>query len=136
MNDFFLIRDLAGLDKVELGNALRRLGDESAAHLKRVLPDALRRFDHVMVLTHVPPFREACWHEGQISGDDYLPYFACKATGDVLLDAARARPDRRITVLCGHTHSPGVCEPLSNLRVVTGAAEYRHPTIQLPMLEV
>ena len=49
---------------------------------------ALERFEHVLVLTHVPPFREACWHEGRISGDDYLPYFACKATGDVLLDEA------------------------------------------------
>jgi hypothetical protein len=31
------------------------------------LPAALGRFRHVVVLTHVPPFREACWHEGRIS---------------------------------------------------------------------
>jgi 3',5'-cyclic AMP phosphodiesterase CpdA len=135
LNDFFRIRDLVGLDKAELGRALGRLGDESAAHLARVLEPALRDFDHVLVLTHVPPFREACWHEGRISGDDYLPYFACQATGDVLIDAARRWPARRITVLCGHTHSPGVCEPLPNLRVLTGGAEYRRPAVQSPLID-
>ena len=31
-----------------------------------------------------PPFREAAWHDGKISSDDYLPYFACKVIGDVM----------------------------------------------------
>ena len=136
LNDFFRIADLAGSDKAHLADVLGRLGDESAAHLRRVLPGALERFEHVVVLTHVPPFREACWHEGRISSDDYLPYFACKATGDVLLDEAARHHDRVVTVLCGHTHSGGECRPLPNLRVVTGAAEYRKPAIQWPLLDV
>lgn len=36
---------------------------------------------------HVPPFREASWHQGRISDDDWLPHFTCKAVGDVLREA-------------------------------------------------
>lgn len=136
LNDFFRIADLSKADKTQLADVLRRLGEESAAHLRRVLPRALERFEQVVVLTHVPPFREACWHEGRISGDEYLPYFACKATGDALLEEASRHGDRLVTVLCGHTHSAGECRPLPNLRVLTGAAEYGKPSIQWPLLNV
>lgn len=136
LTDFFVIAELAGVDRTELTARLRRLGDEAAAHLGRVLPDALESHEHVLVVTHVPPLREACWHRGGYSDDDWLPYFTCKALGDVLLSEATRRPDRQITVLCGHTHSGGECRPLPNLHVVTGAAEYGRPVVQTPLLEV
>jgi predicted phosphohydrolase len=136
LNDFFRIGDLVNADKARMRQVLGRLGAESAAHLRRVLPKALERFEHVVILTHVPPFREACWHQGLISSDAYLPYFACKATGDVLLEEASRHAHRRLTVLCGHTHSGGECRPLPNLRVLTGAAEYGRPCVQWPPLEV
>jgi hypothetical protein len=82
------------------------------------------------VATHVPPFKEACWHEGRISNDDWLPRFTCKAVGDLLREAALQRPDRRIDVLCGHTHGAGVAEILPNLIVRTGGAEYGRPELQ------
>ena len=78
----------------------------------------------------MPPFREACWHEGRISDDDWLPHFTCKAVGDVLSEAMRARPDRQMTVLCGHTHGAGEAEILPNLRVSTGGAVYGEPEVQ------
>jgi len=136
LNDFLVIAELAGLDRVGLTARLQRLGDEAAAHMARILPAALDSYEHAVVVTHVPPFRDACWHHGSYSDDDWLPYFTCKAMGDVLLAEAARRTDRRITVLCGHTHSGGECRPLPNLRVVTGAAEYGHPVIQRPLLEV
>jgi len=136
LTDFVVIAELAGVDRATLTARLRRLGDEAADHLARVLPEALESHEHVLVLTHVPPFQEACWHRGGYSDDDWLPYFTCKALGDVLLSEARRRPDRQITVLCGHTHSGGECHPLPNLRVLTGAAEYGHPGVQPPLLEV
>jgi len=136
LNDFLRIDDLRLADRSELGRALGRLGDESAAHLRRVLPPALERFAHVVVLTHVPPFREACWHDGAIADDEWLPYFACRATGEVLLEEAARHPERRLTVLCGHTHSPGEYVPRPNLRVVTGGAAYGRPRLQEPIIEV
>ena len=95
-----------------------------------VLPDALGRFGHVVVVTHVPPFRAACWYRGQVSDDDWLPHFTCQAAGDVLADAMRARPDRRMTVVCGHTHGAGEAQVLPNLRVFTGGAAYGAPAVR------
>jgi len=135
LNDFFLIEELTGfssnpdgLGRPPLEKRLQALGDEAADHFGRLLPEAFHR--RVVALTHVPPFREAAWHRGKYSDDDWLPFFACKAVGDVLVDVMRARPDRELLVLCGHTHGSGQTQPLDNLRVLTGGAEYRQPTIQ------
>ena len=130
LNDWRLIAELTGLTKPERLAKLNALGDEAATHLKTVLPEALARFEHVVVLTHVPPFREACWHEGKVSDDDWLPHFACKAVGDVLRETMQAAPDRRMTVLCGHTHGAGEADILPNLRVLTGGAVYGKPRVQ------
>jgi 3',5'-cyclic AMP phosphodiesterase CpdA len=130
LNDWRFIDELVGLNDERRLEKLEALGDEAAGHFRSVLPEALARFAHVVVLTHVPPFREACWHEGRISDDDWLPHFTCKAVGDVLLAAMEARPDRRMTVLCGHTHGAGEAQMLPNLRVLTGGAEYGQPRVQ------
>jgi 3',5'-cyclic AMP phosphodiesterase CpdA len=106
LSDWWLIADLAGLSPGERLARLQRLGDEAAAHIRRVLPDALARYEHVYVLTHVPPFPEGCLWEGKITTADWLPHVCCKAVGDVLREAMAAKPERRMTVLCGHTHQP------------------------------
>jgi Icc protein len=130
LNDWWLIEELAGLDKEARLAKLQSLGDEAADHFRRVLPDVLERFGHVVAVTHVPPFRESCWYQGRPSNDEWLPHFSCKAVGDVLLEAMRARPDRRLTVLCGHTHGEGEADVLANLRVLTGGATYGRPAVQ------
>jgi 3',5'-cyclic AMP phosphodiesterase CpdA len=130
LNDFVFIEELAWLDPPERFRRLALLGDEAAAHFRNVLPEALDRFPHVLALTHVPPFREACLYEGRVSADDFLPHFACRAVGEALHEAMLARPDRDLTVLCGHTHSDGVVEVLPNLRVRVGAARYGSPALQ------
>lgn len=141
LNDYFVIRDLAETtggnvlgffeSKEKLRTKLEQLGDQSATTLRPILCDALDRFPEVVVLTHVPPFREACWHRGEISNDDWLPGFTCKAMGDMLLDVVGDHPSRTVTVLCGHTHGSGEASPLPNLRVVTGHARYGSPDWQL-----
>jgi predicted MPP superfamily phosphohydrolase len=134
LNDFFLIEELrnAGPD---LFGVLRRLGEEAAAHFQTNLPMALAEHEHVIALTHVPPFRESAWHQGRQSEEDWLPYFACRAVGEVLRTVMTAHPQRRLTVLCGHTHGAGECQVLPNLTVVTGGAEYGRPRLQR-MIEV
>jgi hypothetical protein len=132
LNDFGLIGEFGGFDE-DPGERLAKmhaLGDEAAAHFRSVLPDALSRFRHVLVVTHVPPFREACWHEGKVSDDNWLPFFSCKAVGDALAEAMSAAPGRKMTVLCGHTHGGGEAEILPNLRVLTGGARYGQPAVQ------
>ncbi len=136
LNDFLLIyelrcwRDSHTLDKPALRRMLETLGDEAAEYLKSVLVPAAEQYLRVIVATHVPPFREAAWHESRPSADDYLPFFACKAVGDVLLETARLHPKCDLLVFCGHTHGGGEVRVLENLRVVTGAAEYGKPRVQ------
>ncbi|WP_437759864.1 hypothetical protein [Sorangium sp. So ce1389] len=62
--------------------------------------------------------------------DDWLPHFTCKAAGKAIREAAEQHPERRIEVLCGHTHGAGVAEILPNLLVRTGGAEYGEPAVQ------
>jgi len=46
-----------------------------------------------------------------------------------MLRAACARlPDKKLTVLCGHTHGEGVYQE-GNLKVITSGAEYGAPAI-------
>jgi predicted MPP superfamily phosphohydrolase len=136
LNDFLLIdelkhwRDHHTLDKPALRRAIEALGDEAAGYLKSVLTPAAGQYPKVIVATHIPPFREAAWYDGRPSADDYLPFFSCKAMGDVLLEAARSHPKCDLLVLCGHTHGGGEVRMAENLWVVTGPAEYGKPEIQ------
>jgi predicted MPP superfamily phosphohydrolase len=129
MNDYKLIAELAGLNKQTRLPLLHALGDEAAAHIRRVLPRALQSFAQVFLLTHVPPLREACWHEGRHSDDEWAPHFTCKAMGDTILEIMRDHPQQQLTVLCGHTHSGGETKPLDNVTIITGGAKYGHPDI-------
>jgi Icc-related predicted phosphoesterase len=130
LNDWNLIAEFNGMDARTRLAKLQELGDESAAQIRRVLPDALDRFQHVLVVTHVPPFRESCWYEGRISDEDYLPHFTCKSVGDVLMEFMTNHPAKKMTVLCGHTHGAGETAILPNLTTITGGAEYYQPAIQ------
>ena len=141
LNDYALIEELQELHRTdllppesiltsELHAKLGELGDEAADHFRQILPQALKTSERIVVLTHVPPYREACWHESQLSDDNWAPHFTCKAVGDVLVEFMSAHPDRTMTVLCGHTHSSGHAQILENLEVFTGDAVYGQPKIQ------
>jgi 3',5'-cyclic AMP phosphodiesterase CpdA len=130
LNDYRLIEELTGLSHEARGARLGTLGDEAALYLGRTCTAALERFERVIVLTHVPPFNEACWHEGQISNDAWLPHFACPTAGRALVRALDDRPACLVSVLCGHTHGAGEADILPNLHVSTGGAVYGAPTLQ------
>jgi 3',5'-cyclic AMP phosphodiesterase CpdA len=128
LNDYWLIHDLRHPGtRLE---TMQRLAEEAASHLRAVLPEALATYADVVVATHVPPFREACWHAGAVSDDNGLPHFSSRVVGEALMEAALAFPDRRLTVLCGHTHSAAEVAVLPNLLVLAGAATYGAPAVQ------
>jgi len=129
LNDYRLIQELAGMDKQQRWPLLQALGDEAAAVIRQVLPQALERYASVYLLTHVPPLREACWHNGALSNDEWAPHFTCKAVGDAILEILPDYPHRHLTVLCGHTHGSGEAHPLPNLCIYTGAAVYGFPAV-------
>jgi 3',5'-cyclic AMP phosphodiesterase CpdA len=140
LNDYFLISDLVTpfvnqtLDRHGLRRTLEKLGDEASEHFERVLSAAVKRYPHVVAATHVPPFREATWHDGRISDADWLPHFSCKAVGNVLRRVMESHPESDLTVLCGHTHGSGEYQALDNLRVFTGEAKYGQPAVQRTLL--
>ncbi len=130
LNDFVLIEDLASLPRADLVRALQRLGDTAANRLAPKLAQAAAACRRVIVVTHVPPFREAAWHEGRPSDPDWVPWFACRAVGEAILDCARHHPEVQFLVLCGHTHGEGVHAAAGNVVVHTAGAEYGSPTVQ------
>ncbi len=136
LNDHLLIDEISQwykngfLDKVGLGKTLVALADEAAQHFEQVLSEAVTKYTNIIAITHVPPFREAAWYQGKISGDDFLPYFACKIVGDILKKVMQSNLQSNLLVLCGHTHSGGEVQILQNLQVLTGEAEYGEPVVE------
>lgn len=124
LNDYYCIQDFHELSHDDYFARLGELGDEAAAFFREILPRAFERRRRMILVTHVPPFREAAWHRGRLSDDNALPHFTCKAVGDVLIAVMAEHPEWQLSVLCGHTHSPGVAHILPNLEVRTGGAEY------------
>lgn len=110
---------------------LHELGDRAASQLRPSLMTAAEQYPEIVVLTHVPPFREAAWYRGAICGEDWLPATTCKALGDLISSVAGSHPDLRMTVLCGHTHGEGESQPLPNVRVFTQGAKYGDPQFRL-----
>lgn len=133
LNDYRMIEEFRGLDKHSRFKKLNELGDEAAVFFREKLSEALLNYQHILILTHVPPFPESCWHEGHLSDNDFLPHFSCKATGDVFIEVMSKYPDKNMTVLCGHTHSAGIAQIAPNISVRTGGAVYRKPGIQDPI---
>jgi hypothetical protein len=126
LNDWIAIEELAVDAELRL-RRLAALGAEGAQHLQRWLPEALESYPHVVVLTHVPPFAQVNMRGEQRIDPEYLPFYTCGAAGEVLEAVMRAHPDRRATVLSGHTHGGGRHDVLPNLTLHTLGTFYGAP---------
>ncbi len=113
LNDWLYIKELSqGLSQTTLWSPqfhieqriplLQKLGDIEAAMLQAPLIEALESFSKVFVLTHVPPWDTATWHDHSHSHPDWQPWFSCKAVGEVIEKCAKVHRGKKITVLCGH----------------------------------
>ncbi len=131
LNDYLLIDELTGLTADDLRYRLQSLADTAAAGLEDLLPKALDRFQNVILLTHVPPFGEACRYQGRPTGEEWLPHFSCKAAGDVIANQMSKCPDREMIVLCGHTHDAFQTRVRKNVEVRVGGVIYGLPRIQM-----
>lgn len=107
----------------------QQLGWAEAETLGVVLSKAVEKYTTIVVATHIPPFKEATWHQGKHSDDDWLPWFSCKQVGDVLAGYANKYPLIKFVTLCGHTHGSGEYQHSDNLVVRTGAAAYSKPKV-------
>ena len=134
LNDSRLIAELFQariLGKSQLLEKMQSLADHDAMQLRENLIAAINcNPKKIIVLTHVPPFKESCMHEGNLTDKNYLPYFSSKVIGDVLLQIAKQNPSIDFLVRCGHTHSASYYQPLDNMVVKAGAAQYYNPQVQ------
>jgi len=134
LNDSRLIAELFQaflLNKAALKNKMQHLADADAKVLEQTLIIAITpNTKKVIIATHVPPFPESCCHKDKPSDDNWLPYFASKATGDVISKIAKTTPQVNFLVFCGHTHSKASFKPYKNLEVKAGNALYYQPELQ------
>ncbi|MFN7097577.1 MAG: metallophosphoesterase family protein [Gammaproteobacteria bacterium] len=134
LNDSHMIADLFQekiVGRFQLLKKMQQLADADAEKLQENIELAISKHPKkVVVLTHVPPFKESSMHKGTVSDDNWLPYFSSKVVGDVLMQAAQKNPHVEFLILCGHTHSEAIYQPLNNMLVETGKAEYMFPEIQ------
>ena len=128
LNDTILIDDLATLSRAAAWKKIAELSCAFAETIRPTLDAAMSSFRKVILLTHVPPLREATWHEGSISAPDFLPHFCNARLGEVIRVACARYRKSKLTVLCGHTHSEGVHQE-TNLTVLTAGATYGSPRI-------
>lgn len=114
-------------DVVERSQTLANLSIE---HFKKWLPDAIKRFRKIIVLTHFPPYDDTHVYMGQIGSPQAQPFFTNRILGELLYVAASANPNKEFTVLAGHTHGQCSKQILPNMMVHVGGAEYGKPQIQ------
>lgn len=129
LSDFLLIDDLVALEKQELYKKLNAMGDQSTNYFCMILPQALKTYQTVYLLTHVSPFEETTFYKNGISDDKSLPFFSNKALGDYLLEIMPQFKDKELVVLCGHTHTGGEKSVLPNLHVKVAPAVYGSPKV-------
>ena len=87
MNDFKLIAELAGRNKHDRWEVLKGLGDEAAAHFRRVLPLAFethRGGGAADARSAVSGSLLARRHNSP--NDQWLPHFTCHAVGEAILE--------------------------------------------------
>jgi len=130
LNDYFLIEELKNMTMEERQLKLHQLGDEAAVYLKNQLISAFKKYQRVILLTHVPPFEEACVYQGAIGDPNWTPHFVSKATGIAIENVMEDHPDKQLLILCGHAHWGNEVDIIPNLHVVTGHSELGNPNVQ------
>lgn len=130
MSDYIFIKELVGLDRPQIKQVIQALGKDSANYIARALPEAMNRAQFIIIATHVPPFAEACWHQGRRGDAKWLPNYTCGAIGEVIQEMAVSSMYHQFLVLCGHTHGFADVHILPNLHIKVGEVEYGKPNVQ------
>jgi predicted phosphodiesterase len=132
LTDNYAILDLKWADKWQKLELFQKWTDEAADNLRTRLIKALDAgYAEVYCITHVPPMHEAGWHEGQLNNDQWAPVMSNAVVGPNLVTVMEKRPEQHLTILTGHTHSPGYHRASFNVEVHTGASAYGHPRFEI-----
>ena len=114
-----------------LKETLQDLADRDAKQLAKNVRKAVKSgYKRIIMVTHVPPFEEACLYAGKKSTPGGLPFFASKCLGEAILPIAKKNPDIDFLWLSGHTHSRAEYKPCDNMTVRVAKSEYYFPQIE------
>lgn len=115
----------------ELKKTLQELADKDASLMvRRVRRAAKENYSNIIIVSHVPPFEEACLYAGKKSTPSGLPFFCSVILGEKILPLTKEFPEINFTWLSGHTHSRGIYEPTHNLTVKVAEANYFKPQVE------
>lgn len=123
ITDFTVINDFMGLTKAAIFTKMAKLAEIANKSLITKLVIGLQTYDEIILATHVPPFKGNSTYEGVISSNAFLPFFCNFSLGEMLKETMSQCPDKKLTVLSGHTHD---CSKYvyGNILSITKLAEY------------
>ena len=109
----------------------REICKASVAHIVRGINAVSQRVDNIVIVTHVPPFKETYVSEKykDIPPSHVIPWYTSRTMGEMLKTAAKTYPHIQFTVLSGHTHSSFEGDILPNLHAKVGKSQYGAPQI-------
>lgn len=124
------IADFRGLSRQAAFGLMEDLGKASGKYFRDILPYALKCYEHVWLATHVPPFTQAAFYDGKPCDCVRQPFYSNISAGGVINGIAGSYRNRKITVLCGHTHSQARAMISDRVWVLAGKAKPGWPQIQ------
>jgi predicted phosphohydrolase len=141
MNDYYTIVELNALRTKSVALLREECKCLSLADARQVKIDiefGIAAFspEKIIVLTHVPPFKELSTHKGKISNETWLPCFTSKFFGDMILKVAQNNRGINFHLFCGHSHDKAEYKPLTNLTCFTGHSEYNAPEKSISIVEI
>jgi len=119
-NDFQEIPTFSALNKEKIFSFMQELSCKLIDDLSKKLISAFANFSNVILLTHVPPFKEVCLYNNKAADDNWAPFFAHGHLGDFLKTFMSKNLDKYLTVLSGHTHHTAIYQPALNLNIKVG----------------
>ena len=135
LNDFLLIEELKVSDSGDIftQNTLTKMqkyADMASEFAQNVLPALFTKYDHVLFITHVPPFREASLYMNKPASDQGAPFFVNYQLGQIVLKIMKEYANKQLTILCGHTHNMAKVNLLPNLQVIVSKSQYNAPAFE------
>lgn len=124
------IRDFRYRSTYSAFQKMERLGRESGAYFRRVLPYALKSYRQVLIATHFPPFAQAVRFSDRTCAAEQLPHFVNASAGAIIRRVSEHFPRTKVTVLCGHSHHGNSIRIGTNIEVHVGQARKGTPAIQ------
>lgn len=125
------IKDFDDLSHEQTLIKMRELGKESTKAIKQILPLALSQYEHVVAITHFPPYYQTVRFNGEVISPLHQPHYVNQSLGLLIWGIAKQFLHRNITVLAGHSHSGIHSEISSNISARVADAGPGRPAFEL-----